>query len=288
MRFGNLNIQIIQESTFCLDGGALFGVVPKTLWGQVAPPDQLNRTRLSCNLLLIESPEGRVLCDTGMGNRWNEKETDRFQLRSHVDHQCLLNDFQLSNEDIDFVILSHLHFDHAGGCVISKNGKLQPAFPRARHVVQKGEWEFARKANARARASYRPDDFEPLHAHGLLTLVEGNTEILPGISVQVSGGHTGHHQIVTWESQGLKGVYFADIMPTKNHVPPAWVMGYDCFPLTSCDVKTAWLERAALEDWLIVFDHEAGVPWGRVRKVANDKYQWLPLSAESLKWSGNV
>ncbi|HEY9786229.1 MAG TPA: MBL fold metallo-hydrolase [Candidatus Obscuribacterales bacterium] len=282
VKFGEFELSIIRECSFKLDGGAMFGVVPKTMWEKVSPADELNRVPLACNLLLIESPDGRVLVETGMGDRWSPKERSRYELTTLVDTCNVLTSLGLSNEDVDAVIISHLHFDHAGGAVRLVDGKLAPTFPNAKYFVQKGEWELAHKANARARGSYRADDLDPLKENGVLQIVDGDHEVLPGIYVKVTGGHTSHHQIVYFESEGQKGVYFADIIPTKSHLSPPWVMGYDHFPLRSCDVKSEWLARAAKERWLVVFDHEVGVPWGKVGITSDGKFEFHPLEESSL------
>ncbi len=282
MKFGDFQIHIIRESNFKLDGGAMFGVVPKTLWNKLSPADELNRVPLACNLLLIQTPSGNVLVETGMGPRWSARERDRYELKTLLDHERLLDSIGMSNDDVDAVIISHLHFDHAGGAVIERDGKLIPAFPKAKYYAQKGEWDFAHKANSRARASYRADDIEPLLEHGVLVLLDGDAEVLPGVKVHITGGHTSHHQVITFESQGNKGVYFADIIPTKGHLSPPWVMGYDHFPLTSCDIKSEWLARAARENWLVVFDHEIDVPWGHVSQSAEGKFEWQALDEKSL------
>lgn len=281
MKFGNFELSVIRECTFKLDGGAMFGVVPKTLWSKVSPADELNRVQMNCNLLLIETGTKRVLVETGMGDRWSEKERERYDVKSFVKPDRMLAALGLKNEDIDAVVLTHLHFDHAGGAVSSVAGELRPTFPKAKYYVQRGEWEFAQNANPRARASYRADDFIPLQQHGVLTLIDGDTEIVPGVWARVTGGHTSHHQVITFESQGKKGVYFGDLMPTKSHVSPPWVMGYDHFPLHCCDVKQEWLEKAIEEDWLVVFDHESGVPWGHAQR-ANAKFEFVALEQQSL------
>ncbi len=282
LKFGKFELSIIRECTFKLDGGAMFGVVPKTLWSKQSESDQLNRVKLSCNLLLIETPAGKVLVETGMGDRWSDKEKERYEVKALIDHGNALKQFGLSNQDIDAVVISHLHFDHAGGATRLVDGRLVPTYPSAKYYVQRGEWELAHNANLRARASYRQDDFEPLMQHGCLTLLEGDAEILPGVWAKVTGGHTSHHQVVWFQSDGETGVYFADLMPTKCHIPPPWVMGYDHFPLESCDAKSRWLSRATKEEWLVVFDHEPAVPWGKVEVDGTGKFRFLPLPESTL------
>lgn len=276
MQFGDFKLSIIRESTFKLDGGAMFGVVPKTLWHKLSPADDLNRVTLACNLLLIETKDKKILVETGMGERWNEKERDRYALQTLVDYKNVLAGCALTNDDIDIVILSHLHFDHAGGCTKLVNSKLVPTYPNATYYAQKGEWEFAHNANARARASYREDDYKPLADNKMLKLMEGDTEIVPGIWARLTGGHTSHHQIVTFESQEHTGVFFADIMPTKSHLTPPWVMGYDHFPLSSCDIKSKYLSAAEKQKWLVVFDHEPDIAWGYVQKDGAGKFVFMP------------
>ena len=282
MKFGDFELSIIRESAFKLDGGAMFGVVPKPLWNKLSPADDRNRIPMVCNLVLIETGKDVVLVETGMGDRWDDRDRDRYDLQTKVDYTNVLKDFGLTNADVTAVIISHLHFDHAGGATKLVDGKVVPTFPNAKYYSQKGEYEFAHKANARARASYRPDDFEPIIEAGQMQLIEGDTEVVPGVWAKVTGGHTSHHQVIAFESGGKKGVFFADIIPTKSHLTPPWVMGYDHFPLDSCDVKSKWLTEAVKENWLVVFDHETGVPWGHVSMNAANKFEFTPLPEESL------
>ncbi len=282
MQFGDFKIHLIRECTFKLDGGAMFGVVPKSLWNKVLPSDDFNRVPLACNLLLIETGKARVLVETGMGARWNDRDRERYEIKSLINHENFLESVGLTNDDVDAVVISHLHFDHAGGAILLKDRELVPAFPNAKYYVQKGEWEFAHAANARARASYRAEDFEGLLSKNVLVLMDGDSEIVEGVNVHVTGGHTSHHQVITWNSSGQSGVYFADIIPTKNHLSPPWVMGYDHYPLQSCDFKSEWLSQAAREEWLVVFDHEIDVPWGHVKQTNDNKFQWHPLAQETL------
>ncbi len=283
MKYGNFELSIIRESSFKLDGGAMFGVVPKPLWNKLSPADDRNRVAMVCNLLLIETGNACVLVETGMGERWDERERDRYDLHTNIDFSHALKEVGLTNDDITHVIISHLHFDHAGGATRLVDGKVVPTFPKATYYAQKGEWEFAHNANARAKASYRPDDYEPLLAAGQLQLIDGDTEIVPGIWARLTGGHTSHHQVITFESGGKKGVFFADLMPTRSHVSPPWVMGYDHYPLESCDVKSKYLAEAVKDNWLIVFDHEPGVPWGHVSIAAGNKFEFTPLAEETLQ-----
>ncbi len=284
MKFGDFELTLVRESKFRLDAGAMYGVVPKTMWSKVASADESNRIQLTCNLLVIKTPAGNVLVETGMGERWTKEERERFCVETLVESKKMVQQAGLQNEEIDAVIISHLHFDHAGGALLYENGEFKPTFPNAKYYVQKGEWEFAQSTNTRARASYRREDFIALAELGVLELVDGDHEVLPGVFVKVTGGHTKHHQVVYFESKGNKGVYFADILPTKSHVQPPWVMGYDHFPLESCDVKSHFLNLAARENWLVVFDHEPDTAWGQVKIDERKKFQFEPLvTAETHK-----
>lgn len=278
-----MNLHTIDTGFFKLDGGAMFGVVPKTLWNAVSPADDQNRIQLSCNLLLIDTGDKRVLVETGMGTRWEKREAQRYEVETLVDETNILASVGLTNEDVDVVLISHLHFDHAGGACRLVDGALVPTFPNAKYYVQKGELDLAHNANARAKGSYRKDDFMPLIEHGVMSIIDGDTEIVPGVFAKVTGGHTSHHQVAYFESGGHKGVYFADIIPTKSHLSPPWVMGYDHFPLDSCDVKSQWLTKAAKEKWLVVFDHEVGVPWGHVSLDEKGRFDFQALPAETLE-----
>ncbi|MDQ5966064.1 MAG: fold metallo-hydrolase [Cyanobacteriota bacterium erpe_2018_sw_39hr_WHONDRS-SW48-000098_B_bin.30] len=282
MQFGHFNIHVIRESTLRLDGGAMFGVVPKTLWAKTSEVDGENRVLMSCNLLLIDTGSRKILVETGMGDRWTDKERERYDLRTIKAPDMVLGDLGLRAEQIDYVIISHLHFDHVGGAVRLVDGKLVPTYPNAKYIVQKGEWDFAFKANARAKASYRPDDFVPLMDHGQIQFVDGDSEIVPGVHVRITGGHTSHHQVVYFHSGDAKGVYFADILPTRAHLSPPWVMGYDHYPLASCDIKSEWLARAVKENLLVVFDHEHGIPWGHVSIGADKKFVFTALDVGTL------
>jgi glyoxylase-like metal-dependent hydrolase (beta-lactamase superfamily II) len=284
LKFGNFRLSYVRECTFRLDGGAMFGVVPKPLWNKLSPADDLNRILLSCNLLLIDTGAHKVLVETGMGTRWSRQEMDRYEVKTLVDPLSMLEAVGVRNDEVDYVVISHMHFDHMGGAVRADGEKLLPTFPNAKYVVQKKELQLARTANARAKASYRQEDYEPLEEAGLLHVIDGDREIVAGVFARVTGGHTHSHQVVAFESGPDHGVFFADIMPTKAHVSPPWVMGYDHFPLDSCDVKSVWLNKCAKEGWLVVFDHETGTPWGRVHISDKGKYEFEPLAEDATEF----
>jgi len=250
-----------------LDGGAMFGVVPKPLWSRRAPPDERNRIPLSMRCLLVETDEAVVLIDTGLGN----KESDRFKSIYGVSNEgsptrleSSLEALGLFPEDIDFVVATHLHFDHAGGGTVRNlDGTVRPSFPRARYVVSGGEYEFARLDNERVRASYMAENFEPLAAAGCLDLVEENAEVVPGVSMVHTPGHTPHHQSIRIDIGGDQLLFLADLVPTTAHLPLPWIMGYDVEPLVTLESKKNLLSRAAEEGWLLAFEHDPFVAWGR-------------------------
>lgn len=265
-RLGDFELHTVSDGFFRLDGGAMFGIVPKTAWAKVAPPDEQNRIQLSLSTLLIRTGTHNVLVDTGIGT----KHDDEFNRTYAVDHFTTapesLRKLGLSVDDIDFVILSHLHFDHAGGATLRKNGSILPTFPGAKYVIQRGMWDEALDLNPRTKGSYHPEDFVPLRDAGLVMFVDGDADIVPGVRVWKSGGHVKHHQCVVAESGGRKAIYWADILPTTAHVRPAWVMGYDLFPHEVAAAKASLLDQAAREEWVNVFEHDPKTAMGVIRK----------------------
>jgi len=245
----------------------MFGVVPKPLWSRRAPADERNRIPLSMRCLLVETDEAIVLIDTGLGN----KESDRFKSIYGVSNEgsptrleSSLEALGVLPEDIDFVVATHLHFDHAGGGTVrDPDGTVRPSFPGARYVVSRGEYEFARLDNERVRASYMAANFEPLAAAGCLELVDGDAEVVPGVSMVHTPGHTPHHQSIRVDIGGDQLLFLADLVPTTAHLPLSWIMGYDVEPLVTLESKKNLLSRAAEEGWLLAFEHDPFVAWGR-------------------------
>ncbi|MFP3947627.1 MAG: MBL fold metallo-hydrolase [Gemmatimonadota bacterium] len=265
---GSLRIHALEAGMIRLDGGAMFGVVPRPLWEQRIPPDDRNRIALSLRCLLVEAPDVLVLIDTGAGNKGSEKFRDIYGVENDGNPTRLeeaIRSAGFQPHDVDVVLDTHLHFDHAGGNTVEMpDGSLVPAFPGARYVVQEGEFDFAHRNNDRIRASYRAGDMDPIRDAGLWDFVDGEVEIVPGIGVLPTPGHTPHHHSVLLESDGEKACFLADVCPTSAHLRPAWVMGYDLEPLRTMEAKEGLWKRALDEEWLLIFQHDASVPWGRL------------------------
>jgi glyoxylase-like metal-dependent hydrolase (beta-lactamase superfamily II) len=267
-RVGSITIHGIEAGVQQLDGGAMFGVVPKPLWERRIPPDQANRIPLALRCLLVEAPDALVLIDTGIGNKEDAKFMDIYGVSNAGEPSRLEDAIRHAGfepADVDIVLNTHLHFDHAGGDTFRDGqGGVRPSFPGARYVVQRGELGFARSRNERIRASYIPHNFEPIEAAGLWSPVEGVAEVTRGVRVVPTPGHTPFHQSVTIESDGAVACFLADVCPTAAHVPLPWIMGYDLEPLVTLESKRSLWKQARAEEWLLIFQHDPRVPWGRL------------------------
>jgi glyoxylase-like metal-dependent hydrolase (beta-lactamase superfamily II) len=274
-KVGSLNVHAIQAGGLRLDGGAMFGVVPKPLWERQIPADDRNRIALGMRCLLVDHPSGLVLIDSGLGNKENEKFLDIYGIENagrggRTALEDGLASLGVRPEDISLVINTHLHFDHGGGNTYrDEAGVVRPSFPRARYIVQRGEFDYATHTNERTAASYFNPNFVPLRDAGVLDLIEGEREIVQGIRVIASPGHVPFHQSVVIESGGETALFLADVMPTSAHVPLPWIMGYDVEPLVTLETKRSMLGHAARNGWLVIFEHDAAVASGRL--VADGK-----------------
>jgi glyoxylase-like metal-dependent hydrolase (beta-lactamase superfamily II) len=251
----------------------MFGVVPKALWQRCCAADELNRIPLSLTCLLIRAHGKNILVDTGLGSKEDPRFKEMFAVDRAISLELSLKRLGLSRDDIDLVINTHLHFDHAGGNTMDNgSGTLVPAFPKARYVVQRGEYDDAVQANERTRASYRRDNFLPITEADRWDLLDGDTELLPGITAMVTQGHTRYHQGIKIESEGRTAFYLGDLIPTVCHLPLPYIMGYDLSPLQTLETKRWVLDRAFEEKWLLLFEHDPIVQAGRVRRDTEGKY----------------
>jgi len=266
VNLGDLELISLSDGFFRLDGGSMFGVVPKTLWSKTTPPDERNRITLGMRPLIVRGTRTMII-DAGLGDKENEKFCEIYGVERtrHLDHA--LAEAGLSPEDIDIVLASHLHFDHAGGFTVRDgNGRLRPRFPRAQYVVRRGEWEDATHPNVRTRASYLLDNYVPLAEAGVLQFVDDDQTIMPGVKVRRTGGHTPHHQMVLIESGGRTAAFVADLIPTTAHVPDAWIMGYDLNPLDTLAAKQRFAGEALEKEILIFFEHDPAIAAGYLRE----------------------
>ncbi len=277
IRLGEFDISGLRDGYFYLDGGAMFGVVPKTLWEKKCPADNHNRIRLALNSILINTSRALVLVETGIGTKVDQKFSGIYCVQKDPGLVSDLAAAGYKPEDIDFVINTHLHFDHCGGNTYKgEKGDIKPTFPRARYVIQKGEWEAATHPNEREKPSYLGENFLPLQDFGLLELVDGDLEIAPGVEVVLTPGHTSRHQCVKVRSGGQTLFYLGDLVPTAAHIGLSYIMSYDLFPLDTLETRKKYYEQAIAEDWILAFVHDPVHYFGRIRKK-NNKYEFAPL-----------
>jgi glyoxylase-like metal-dependent hydrolase (beta-lactamase superfamily II) len=266
MLFGDYRVEIIPDCEFRLDGGAMFGIVPRNLWSKVFPPDEQNRIRMNMNCLFIETGQERILIDTGIGEKWSDKHRAMFGIeRTRSFDDSLRAIAGVSSSEITIVINTHLHFDHAGGnSVVNDAGKAVPAFPNARYFVSRGEYEHAEAPNERDRASYFPDNWRPMKESGQLEFRDETFEVVPGLTMETYTGHNRSMQCPRLERNGRMLFGFADLIPTRAHVSYAWVMGYDLYPVETVAAKKKLVPQAARENWTCLFYHEAEQPLGQI------------------------
>ncbi|MCX7978458.1 MAG: MBL fold metallo-hydrolase [Bdellovibrionaceae bacterium] len=279
LKIGPYEVCPIPTGIFGLDGGAMFGTVPKVLWEKTNPADEKNRIAMEARALLLKSPGCNVLIDTGNGGdfiaKYGEKLGSKFAEMYNINsegpllHKSLAR-HGLTVEDIHHVILTHLHFDHAGGGTTERGGKLVPTFPRATYWLQRANLETAQKPNLREKASYFSANYQPLLDAGCLKIIDGGQSLLPGISVMVSNGHTRGQQIVLVADEKQKLLYCGDVVPTSTHVRIPWLMGYDLYPLELMEEKNSILGRAADEGWWLFFEHDPYCDVAKIERNAGD------------------
>jgi glyoxylase-like metal-dependent hydrolase (beta-lactamase superfamily II) len=265
MQFGDYRVEIVPDTEFRLDGGAMFGVVPRNLWAKVCPPDEQNRIRMNMNCVFIETRDERILIETGIGDKWSAKQTEIYGIRRQRPFaESLRSIADVGPEDISIVVNTHLHFDHAGGNTVIEDGQVVPAFRNARYLVSRAELEHAESPTERDRASYLSENWRPLIESGQLETKDANYEVAPGLGMETHAGHNRSMQCWRLDAEGRTLFGFADLVPMRAHVSPAWIMGYDLFPAQTLEAKKRLLPQAAQEGWACLFYHDPDEPLCRI------------------------
>ncbi|MFP4082606.1 MAG: MBL fold metallo-hydrolase [Candidatus Aminicenantes bacterium] len=278
---GKFEIYGLRDGYFHLDGGAMFGVVPKTLWEKKCGVDQKNRIKLGMNSILVDTKKELILVETGMGAEIDPKFQEFYSVERNPGLVPSMQKLGFQPEDIDIVINTHLHFDHCGGNTRkNKAGELVPSFSKARYIIQNGEWKYALHPSERDEESYLQQNFLPLQKHGALSLVDGNKKITEGIDVLIGSGHTSSHQCVKVRSSGKTLFFLGDMVPTSAHIGLSYVMSYDLFPLETMENKKKVFEQAIKENWILSFVHDPYHFFGKVEKIKN-KYRFRPVDVNS-------
>ncbi len=266
MIFGDYRIETISDTEFRLDGGAMFGVVPRVVWEKVCPPDEFNRIRLQTNCLFIETPHEKILIETGIGEKWTTGQIQIYGIfRERNFAETLFEKTGYQPSDISIVVNTHLHFDHCGGNTIyGASGEIVPHFPNARYYVSESEFRHAENPNERDRASYLSENWKALQTGGHLELKPDDYEVVSGLTMRQTRGHNANMQTACLRRGGETLFCFADVIPTRHHLPPAWVMGYDLYPTETLADKKRLLPSAVNENWLCLFYHNFERPLYRL------------------------
>lgn len=275
---GDFELTVISGGTLRVDGGNMFGVVPRALWARACPPDNENRILMDTNCLLVRTPDSLGLIDTGYGDKATEKVRRRSCMQEGAPLVRNLTQAGVSTDDIDWVILTHLHFDHAGGATTAdSDGRLQPVFGRARHLVQQIEWDDAVSGRPELAGAYTAADFMPLQEAGLVTLIGDEHEVVPGVITQRTDGHTRGQQLVKMTSGGETAVSVADLCPMTAHVRTMWTMAYDQFPLTTRRTKPQILGSIADQQHLAILPHDPHTPIVRLQRDDRTEFTTVPV-----------
>ncbi len=286
LEFPDLRITTIDAGSLWLDGGAMFGVVPKPLWTRRTEADDRNRIPLAMRCLLVETADVRMLIDTGVGAKESEKFLGTFRVDNGGSPTRLEDSLRAAGvepDTIDIVLSTHLHFDHAGGNTRrAADGSITAAFPNAEYYIRRTEWDFAHLDNERVRASYLPDNFDPLASEDRIRFVEQDGEIVPGISVLHTPGHTPGHQSIRIDTGESPLLYLADLVPTVAHLPLPWIMGYDVEPLVTLESKRRILAKAVTEGWTLAFEHDPTIAWGRPVESNQGRVELVDVESDPI------
>jgi glyoxylase-like metal-dependent hydrolase (beta-lactamase superfamily II) len=272
---GSLELTAVSDGIYYLDGGAFFGVVPKVMWERKLPADEKNRVPTGLNSVVVRTGEKTILIETGIGNKLPEKMAKIYNQPAQLLDN--LASAGIAPEDIDIVINSHLHFDHCGWNTVRNGDRVVPAFPRAKYYAQEGEWRHARQRHERDAVSYMTANYDPLVESGRMELLNGSHEIVPGVSVEIFPGHTENMQAVVLRSGGKTACYISDLIPTRAHLDPTWVMSFDLSPIATIDNRKRYYARAIPEKWLTIFTHDSQIPWAYVEFDDKGKLTAAPV-----------
>jgi glyoxylase-like metal-dependent hydrolase (beta-lactamase superfamily II) len=270
IKLGKFEIYPINHGFFRLDGGAMFGVVPKVLWEKTNPADENNRIVLALRSALMKTDNGLFMIDTGIGNKGTERFNSIYQVEAPKSPDEIIQNWGFDPQDVVGVINTHLHFDHCGGNTrYNQNQEIVPTFPKARYYIQKDEWDAANNPDRRSRASYLKENFLPLAEHNQVVLLSGDVEITKGIRVIKTAGHTFGHQVVLITSENQTLIYWGDLIPTSSHLPLPYIMSYDLFPLETLNYKEQLLSQAVKENWLSFFEHDPKIAFAYLKEENN-------------------
>jgi glyoxylase-like metal-dependent hydrolase (beta-lactamase superfamily II) len=275
---GDFEVSLIRDSIYWWDGGAFFGVVPKTLWNPKIQADELNRIPAAFNCYLVHTGEHTILIETGGGDKPDPRSRERMKLPPRTaELPDVVAKHGFDPEAVDIVINSHLHWDHCGGNTILTGSSARPAFPRARYYAARGEWEHAHERLSRDSVSYIDANYDPLVHSGQMTLLDGDCQIVPGIWMRRAPGHNRDMMVVTAESGGRTFCFLADLVPTASHLQPTWVTAFDLFPLETIETKTQWLSAAVTGEWICGFAHECEIAFARIVDHPKSRFAAVPL-----------
>ncbi len=283
---GDFEVTLVRAGYYWWDGGAMFGVVPKTLWSKRFAADERNCVRMGFNCYVIRTGQQTVLIETGAGEKLDHKARERMRIpEGQPSLPQMLAGRGIDPESIDIVINSHLHFDHCGGNTTFAGATVRPAFPQARYFARRGEWEHAHERHVRDRVSYIDANYDPLVESGQMTLLDADFEVVPGIEMKLAPGHNRDMCVVTARSRQHTFCFFSDLIPSVAHVTPSWVAAFDLYPLQAIDTKARWLEQAAAGRWLCAFAHEPDVAFAHIQKT-EQSFAALPYGGMEIGQAG--
>ena len=275
MTLGDFELTAVSDGIYYLDGGAFFGVVPKVMWQRKVPADENNRVPTGLNSMVVRTGDKTILIETGIGNKLPEKMAKVYSQPAQLLDN--LTSAGIAPDDIDIVINTHLHFDHCGWNTMRRADRITATFPKAKYYAQKGEWRHARLQHERDAVSYMTDNYDPLVESGQMELLDGNQEIVPGISVELFPGHTENMQAVVLRSRGNTACYISDLIPTRAHLDPSWVMAFDLSPIDTIESRRRYYARAIPERWLTMFTHDSEAPWAYIDRDEKGKFAAQPV-----------